>query len=483
MGKEMSLEQLMDILRKSVIGQEQYLKKIAVTVWLHNNRIRVKKQSACQEKLQKHNLLCVGPTGSGKTLAVSILADLCGLDVMITDMSAYTGSGWKGREVKDMIVDLWAACGHDRKRAEKAIVILDEIDKMVLQNDDHEYASFGAENAMLKIIEGMTVQVSDHVYIDTTDILFIGAGAFEGIEWDVKKRVNAGKFGFHVEREDYVTGDDLLLQITRQDVLAYGMGAQLMGRFADIAVLRKLDINDFKRILMESEKSVVKSIDRTLQLSCGVFVAIDESGAEAVAKQAIREDTGARGLAQIIMPVINDTMFLVDQDETVSGILITAAEDGEPAIKLIEGARCTQEKPLKTKQPYDFPHMKRKNVEHFCWHLLSGYLEERPEPYSKAHAMHSLLCSIVFYVGNECDPCDQTLTSIQKLVEKSIRVDLYTSSIYEVLLCHVSHVPDIMDYYRAFEQKDPDHETIPVLKKALGIFQDHPCFPERRRAI
>lgn len=472
-----TLEQLMGVLKKSVIGQEGYLKKIAVTVWLHNKRIEAINNTFYTTKLQKHNLLCVGPTGSGKTLAVSILADIYGMDVLVADMSSYTGTGWKGKDIDEMIKELYEICGRDKERTERAIVVMDEIDKMVLQKDGRDQ-SFATENSLLKIIEGTKVDVG-RTRIDTQNILFIGAGAFEGIEYLVKKRVNEGKMGFKPTREDYIVCQEELLQhIERQDVIGYGMGAQLMGRFSDIAILRKLNVHDFKRILLESEVSVVKSLNETLHMSCGIQVTMDEAGAEAVSKQAIREGTGARSLAQIIFPVVHEVMFIVDDEQTVNGILLTADEEGEPIVKLQEGERFLRTSRCPFEIKYQFPQPKRKNVEHFCWHLLSVYLDKTPETYQRINAMHKLLCSIVFYVLRECASKEHTIMSIQKLVSNSSLEPGCSRTIYEVLLSDCEN-KECHDYYRQYKCLDSAHQTVSQLQKALVDFTDNPCLPSK----
>ena len=476
-----TLEELMSILRKSVIGQEEYLKKIAVTVWLHHKRIEANEKAFSNLKLQKHNLLCVGPTGSGKTLAVSVLAEYFDFDVMVTDMSAYTGSGWKGKDVEDMIQELYQACGHSKSRTEKAIVIMDEIDKMVLQNDEDRYASFGAENALLKIVEGTELNVGKEK-IDTRNILFIAAGAFEGIEWDVKARVNEGKLGFKVNKEDFIVKqDDLMAQITRQDVLRFGMGAQFMGRFADIAVLRKLDVQDFKKILLESNVSVIKDMNLTLTMSCGIKVTIDEAGAEAVAREAIKENTGARGLAQIIMPVINDVMFLVDQDQTVNGIHITVDAEGEPAVKLMEGKREYVSTVYENEVKYNFPKANRRSVEHFCWYVLEPYLNHTAEEYRRTRAMHQLLFSIVFYVLMECNEKEHTMESVRKLVNCCYERNNSKNygCVYEVLLeegqeKHPENSKNYTSYYQRYRYLDRRYRMVPVLLNALDHFKHNP---------
>lgn len=474
--KNYTPQYLFQKMSECVIGQDSYLQKIGITVWLHNKRIEASQSAFCDLNLQKHNLFCIGPTGSGKTLALSILAKLYNLDVLVADMSGYTGAGWKGKDAEDLIRNLFIQCRQDKSRTEKGIIVMDEVDKMIQQKDTKE-PSFAAENALLKIIEGTTVEI-DGTTIDTKNILFIAAGAFEGIEYIVKERINAGKLGFNPVHPEIITDEsELLMNIERIDVLRYGMGSQFMGRFSDIAVLRKLGVPELKKILLESEASVVKSLDMTLRRTCGIRVEMDEEGAKAVAEQAIREGTGARGLAQIILPVINDVLFIIDDDETTNGILLTAKDD-EPYVKLLEGERIKKHT-WKPNVRFDFPAKKRKNVEHFCWNLLSVYLEEQPQTYKKMQAMHALLCSIVFFVLTSCNKRDQNLISLQKLAKEAFLEPGNDCTVYEMVLFKDEKFSDEQEYiyyYKLFRLLDPSYDSVPLLQKALDAFTENPRF-------
>lgn len=477
-----SPKQLYEHLSEFVVGQADYLKKVSITVWLHNSRIQAVESTSFDLRLQKHNLLCVGPTGSGKTLAITTLAKMYDLDVLIADMSGYTGTGWKGKDVDQLIKELYIQCKGDKRRTERSIIVMDEIDKLILQNDAKE-PSFAAENALLKLMEGTKVTFegnSGDVTIDTTNILFIAAGAFEGIESLIRQRVNTGKLGFQPEKEEFIVEqDELMMKVTRADLLKYGMGAQFLGRFADIAVLKKLNVPELTKILLQSKASVVKSLDETLRRSCGIKVIMDEEGAKAVAKLAVMEDTGARGLSQIISPVVNSTLFSIGDDQTVNGILLTA-QDGEPFVKLQEGERYIKGK-WKRKCRVVFPAPKRKNVEHFSWLLLSVYLEQCPVEYRKMQAMHNLLCNIVFYLLTCCDRDDYNLESIQKVLKVAVPEPENNHTLYEFMQTdekYYSEYQDYVYYYKLFKILDPTYRTVPMLRQALEMYAENPAYPQ-----
>lgn len=476
-------KQLYDRLSEFVIGQDDYLKKVGITVWLHNSRIQAVESTSFDLRLQKHNLLCVGPTGSGKTLAISILAKMYDLDVLIADMSGYTGAGWKGKNVEDLIRDLYYQCNGDTKRTERGIIIMDEVDKMILQNDHNIEPSFAAENGLLKLVEGTEVTFEGKhgdVTVDTTNILLIAAGAFEGIETIVKRRVNAGKLGFNPVKEDFVVDqNELFTKVERSDLLKYGMGAQFLGRFADIAVLRKLGVSELTEILLHSKASVVKSLNETLRRTCGIEVVMDKEGAKAVAEQAVQEGTGARGLAQIIAPVVNEVLFIIDDDQTVNGILLTA-QDGEPFVKLTERERYNRRNWKRTCRVV-FPAAKRKNVEHFSWLLLSVYLGQQPVEYRHMMAMHALLCNVVFYILTCCNKDEWTLDSVQKLLKVAVCEPENLETTYEFIMTQeqgYSENQDYAYYYKLFKVRDPAYKTVTMLQQALEMYTENPVYPK-----
>ena len=468
-------KELYDILRKKVIGQEDYLKKLATCIWMHNRRIQAKEEFY-QKDVLKQNLLVIGPSGSGKTYGAQILAELYGMDLLIVDMSSFTGTGWKGRDVRDMIKDLYHLCGSDKARTEKAIVFLDELDKACLQKDMDHDKSFAVEHALLKLIEGTQYIIED--VIDTENILFIGAGAFEGLDEIVKKRTAKKTIGFIRSEEETYEEET----VTKEDLQEYGMSPQLLGRFADIAVLNELDEDDLSRILLESKSSVITKLDNTLKWSCGVRLSVDELGAKAAARLAYRKGTGARGLNQIITPLVNEALFDND-DRRLRKIIIT--KDGEmpmPKAELIKDESANEED-LKGgfKGLYSMPHLRRSSIEHFSWSILSFYLEAEPMPYTHMLAVHSLLCSIVYFDLKECNPDEQNIQTLQKLAA-TVKAPSSKGcvSVYEVLVndegSRIRGQREYLEYYRKYKSIDDSLSLAPVLEDALAYFCEHGNF-------
>lgn len=479
--REYSPRNLYEILKHSVIGQDHYLKKIATTMWLHHKRIEAQRYIFGNQKLQKFNLLCVGPTGSGKTLAASILADLYGMDMIIEDMSGYTGAGYKGRDVEEIFKNLYLACNKDKERTERGIVIMDEIDKMLLAKGQGDQ-SFCAENALLKILEGTHVRINlndnSKITINTSNILFIASGAFEGIEDIVRRRKGCKYVGFATTSEASLDDAEVYALIEKEDLRRYGVGSQFLGRFANIATLNKLDVPTLTSILLNSKASVIRSLDMTLKLSCGIRVSIDEAGANAVADQAAKEGTGARGLSQIILPLLDDTLFAISDDQNVNEIQVTADEAGNPTVWLIEGPRLEKKPIARPAIRCSWPHADKHNVEGLCWRLLEPYLDENKLRYKDIQAMHALACSIVFYLDSECNAYECIMDSIKKLAgcarEESGDGD---ETVYEIMIekesrKHFPRDPAYMQYYKTFRRLDPSYHTVPQLLKALARFKE-----------
>jgi len=471
-------KELYQILSRSVLGQDDYLQKISTTIWLHNKRIEAIQKNG-DVKLQKYNLLCVGPTGSGKTLAISILAEMFGLDILIVDASTFTGAGYRGRDVEEIIHGLYVTCGQDRTRTERAVVVMDEIDKMVLQNLSDRDPAGSAENVLLKIVEGTVVEINSKfgkTSIDTSSILFIACGAFEGIEEIVKKRTQVkSSIGFGSRlADDPLQSKDPYLLITKNDLLDYGMGSQFLGRFANVATLHKLDAATLANILLRSKASIVKNLDDTLRFSCGLRVSIDPLGAKAVAEQAAQADTGARGLNQVIMPLLDHALFEHGGDSEVIELVITADRSGSPIVDLVRGER---EKKAKKTDVYHWPKpINRGAVETLAWCLMAPYLDEAKLVHRDIKAMHALLCSVIYYIDQSCSDDDCTFDSIQKLIKHS-RPESGDGdeTTYEILLCKekLSHPEACIDaefYYGSFKQLDPKKRTPVMLMDALDQF-------------
>ncbi len=460
---------LFEALREVVVGQDEFLRKLAMTFWLHERRLEASEVLPSSFGVPKQNLLIVGPTGSGKTLAIRTLADLYGFDMVIEDASTFTGTGWRGRDVNELIEDLHFECGQDKAKTERGIIVMDEIDKALLQKDS-KGDSFAVENSLLKLIEGTVVDIEvgkRSVQIDTSNILFICAGAFEGVEDFVTKRTATPKsIGFlgSVEPDKNEDEESIYSQITKEDLIRYGAGAQFLGRFSEMAYLNKLKAKDLENILRESKASPFRGLAETLRMTCGVSISIDEAGIRAVAKKAYNEGTGARGLSQIIMPKVNEAIF--DLPDEVNEVLVTAVRD-EVEIKLLTGERQARFTECEDEAVYyTFPHPKRASVENFSWRLLSGYLIEFNLPYREVRALHNLLCSMVFYLLEECPASDHNMSGLFTLADHSAPTPGCTEALLKQFITD-SNSQKAKAYYEAYAKLDPGYKVAPTLKKAL----------------
>ena len=487
MRNDYTPKKLFELLSETVKGQDDYLKKLSNVVWLHNKRIEARSKGSNKTCLQKYNLLCVGPTGSGKTLAVTTLAKLYGFDVGIFNAVDFTGTGWKGRDVAEIIQELFILCDKNKSRTEHAIVVLDEFDKMILQNCSDRDPSYGAENSLLKLIEGMNVIVKDgdqsEKIIDTKDILFIAAGAFEGIDKIVQKRMGGEKtIGFNSVSTTILNEDDSVYELViKDDLIEYGMGAQLLGRFTDLTYLRKLGVAELEEILMNSDSSAVSCMDNLLGVTCGIEVEIDKNGAHVVAEKAFGEKTGARGLSQIILPALHEIIFDMDVTGKKQKIFLTTDESGNLDAK-IETVHTTVKKAagLKTIPIQCKP--QKNAVECFVDYIMSACPDIQYATIREVRAAHALLCSLIFYILLECNKADQTIEGLKKLLyvaTPSKDPDTGKRSVAEVILFESRGSMDYNFYYDKFLYLDESYRSAELAQKALEAFSVNPEFELR----
>lgn len=420
---------LYEELSKTIMFQDEYLQTLATTLWLHDIKIKSFKYINPQKNTipPKNNLLIVGPTGSGKTLALQTISKLLKYDLLITNFASFTGAGWKGRDIEEVIKDLYNICDRDIDRTERGIIFLDEIDKVIESIEEHVSSTFSVVNSLLKIIESDIVEVDDGVKIKTDNILFIAAGAFEGIEKIIKKRISGKKgIGFNATVYSKDENDpDIYLQVAREDLIEYGMNPQLIGRFSSLTALHELHEDEIEHILLHSRASAVFGINILIKSYTGVKVEINEKGAEAVAARAVKEKTGARGANSIIQEVMEDVYFLYEawKDDT-SIILITATSDGDPAIQTIEGH---PEAPFR-KCSFD---LERISFPKYCHvyeaEICADKIMESDRSYCEEltikviRAAHLLLTSCILYVQTNCPEADNNLLSLQKIVKAARR--------------------------------------------------------------
>ena len=335
-------EEIKVFLDEYVIGQEEAKKVLSVAVYNHYKRIMAEKDPSVE--LKKSNILMLGPTGCGKTLLAQTLAKILNVPFAIADATALTEAGYVGEDVENILLKIIQAADGDIERAEYGIIYIDEIDKITRKSENpsitRDVSGEGVQQALLKIIEGTVASVppqggrkhphQELLQIDTTNILFICGGAFEGLEKIVEKRIDQKSIGFNAEiaekHEDDI--DRLLKQVLPQDLVKFGLIPELVGRVPVTVSLEMLDRNALIRILTEPKSAIVKQYQKMLELD-GVELTFDRDALEAIADISLKRKTGARGLRAIMENIMMDTMYHAPSDETLKACRITkAAVDG-----------------------------------------------------------------------------------------------------------------------------------------------------------
>ena len=329
-------EEIKAFLDEYVIGQDEAKKVLSVAVYNHYKRIMA--GSDLGVDLQKSNILMLGPTGCGKTLLAQTLAKILNVPFAIADATALTEAGYVGEDVESILLKVIQAADGDIERAEHGIIYIDEIDKITRKSENpsitRDVSGEGVQQALLKIIEGTVASVppqggrkhphQELIQIDTTNILFICGGAFEGIDKIIETRLDKKSIGFNAEiaKKHEEDVDVLLHQVLPQDLVKFGLIPELVGRVPVTVSLDLLDKEALIRILTEPKSSLVKQYQKLMELD-GVKLEFDKAALDAIAETSLARKTGARGLRAIMEDIMMDTMFRVPSDDTIKGCMST----------------------------------------------------------------------------------------------------------------------------------------------------------------
>ncbi|MBS4022970.1 MAG: ATP-dependent Clp protease ATP-binding subunit ClpX [Dethiobacter sp.] len=329
--------EIKEILDQYVIGQDEAKKSLAVAVYNHYKRINTD-QKPDEIEIQKSNIALIGPTGVGKTLLAQTLARILNVPFAIADATSLTEAGYVGEDVENILLKLIQAADYDLEKAEKGIVYIDEVDKIARKTDNpsitRDVSGEGVQQALLKILEGTVASVppqggrkhphQEFMQIDTTNILFICGGAFDGLEKIIQNRIGKKGIGFGAEipgKRDVNIGD-ILRHVLPQDLMRYGLIPEFVGRVPVVATLDALDKEALIRILTEPRNALIKQYQKLFEMD-GVTLEFKDGTLGIIAEEAIRRNTGARGLRAILEGILLDVMYELPARDDIGKCIIT----------------------------------------------------------------------------------------------------------------------------------------------------------------